>query len=63
VHPKALRPEAEYVFENPETGEVRRVRGSKAVLEGIACSLKPRQGAVWFYRAVVKARGSDRTIG
>ncbi|MCX7803724.1 MAG: alpha-galactosidase, partial [Planctomycetota bacterium] len=51
VHPKGLRPDAIYVFENPESGETRRLRGDRAMAEGLVFSLPPREGAIWFYRA------------
>lgn len=54
VHPQALQPEAAYVFENPETGAVRRLTGAGVIRDGILFSLPPRAGAVWFYRRAGK---------
>jgi alpha-galactosidase len=51
VHPRALRPAAKYVFENPETGRKRELTGESVRRDGFAISLPARQGAVWFYRA------------
>ena len=50
VHPKALRPEATYLFENPETGEARELSGETAKRAGFAFALPKREAAIWFYR-------------
>jgi hypothetical protein len=50
VHPQALRPDAAYVFENPETGETRKLSGAAAMQGGFTFALPKRAGAIWFYR-------------
>ena len=50
VHPRALRPERTYVFENPESGERRKLTGAAAMHRGFSFALPRRAGAVWFYR-------------
>jgi alpha-galactosidase len=55
VHPQALRRDAGYVFENPETGESREIPGRSILSEGFTFSLPKRQGAIWFYRLSVSA--------
>ena len=52
VHPRGLRPEALYTFENPETGEVRKLQGAQVMASGLKFALPPRQGAIWFYQAI-----------
>ena len=51
MHPRALKPDAVYVFENPETGESRELSGAVVLRDGFAFALPKREGAVWFYRA------------
>jgi alpha-galactosidase len=50
VYPKGLQPGAMYVFENPETGETRKLRGDRVQSEGLKFALPPRQGSIWFYK-------------
>jgi alpha-galactosidase len=50
VHPKALKPETAYVFENPETGETRKLAGKDLQRDGFTFALPKREGAIWFYR-------------
>jgi alpha-galactosidase len=52
AHPKGLNPEAEYLLENPETGERRRLSGAALLGEGLPLSLSARSGAIWFYKRV-----------
>ena len=51
VYPKALRPDSMYLFENPETGETKKLSGRALERGGFTFALPKRQGAVWFYRA------------
>ena len=50
VHPQALRPDADYVLDNPETGETRELSGSALSSGGFTFELPRRSGAIWFYR-------------
>ena len=50
VRPEALRPDAVYLFENPESGEQRELPGQAVLRDGFAFALPKREGAVWFYR-------------
>jgi hypothetical protein len=50
VRPEALRPDAVYVFENPESGEGVELSGQAVLRDGFAFKLLKREGAVWFYR-------------
>jgi alpha-galactosidase len=50
THPKGVCPGASYVFENPETGEARDIRGEDLLHDGFTFALPPRSGAIWFYR-------------
>ena len=50
VHPQAMRADAVYRFENPETGESTELAGRAVERDGFTLSLPRRQGAVWFYR-------------
>ncbi len=52
VHPQGVSPEAEYVLENPETGEELRLTGTALMDDGLTLGLPPRSGAVWFYSEV-----------
>ena len=50
IHPKAIQPDAHYVFENDETAETRDISGKDLIQNGFTFSLPPRSGAIWFYR-------------
>ncbi len=50
IFPRGLQPEARYVFEEAETGEVRNLAGEALVENGITFALPAREGSVWFYR-------------
>ncbi|MFB3893980.1 MAG: alpha-galactosidase [Phycisphaerae bacterium] len=50
VHPQALRPDAHYLFENPESGEIRELEGAAVARDGLAFALPKREGAIWFYQ-------------
>ena len=52
LYPRSLNPEAEYLLENPETGERRRLSGAALLSEGLALSIPSRSGAMWFYKGV-----------
>lgn len=52
IHPQALQPEATYCLENPETGETLEMTGAALRDQGLALSLPPRCGAIWFYHIV-----------
>jgi alpha-galactosidase len=51
VHPQAIRTEETYVFENPETGEIRQQPGQALRQDGLALTCLRREGIIWFYRA------------
>ncbi|HEY3285084.1 MAG TPA: alpha-galactosidase [Armatimonadota bacterium] len=51
---RGLEPGAEYLFENPETGEQRHLSEADLSRDGFTLSLPPRSGAIWLYRRVVK---------
>ena len=51
VYPKALQADANYILENPETGETREMRGSALLNDGFTVELPKRSGAIWFYRS------------
>jgi alpha-galactosidase len=51
VLPRALDPEADYVLENPETGESRALRGAVLMRDGFTFDLPRRSGVIWFYSA------------
>jgi alpha-galactosidase len=50
IRPQGLDPEADYLLENPETGDQLHLSGAALVRDGFALSLPPRSGALWFYR-------------
>lgn len=50
IHPKGIRPDTTYIFENPETGETRDIPGEDLIRNGFTFELPPRSGAIWFYR-------------
>ena len=50
IHPKGIRPEARYFFENAETGETRELSGEDLMRDGFSLALPARSGAIWFYR-------------
>jgi alpha-galactosidase len=49
VRPRAILPEAVYLFENPETGEERELSGRGLLRDGFTFALPRREGVVWFY--------------
>jgi len=49
IHPQRLAAEADYVLDNPETGENRELSGSDLLRNGFTFMLPPRSGAIWFY--------------
>jgi len=51
IRPKALREDAGYVLENPETGEIIRMAGTALIQDGFTFAIPPRSGAIWLYRA------------
>ena len=50
IHPKGIRPDAMYCFENAETGETKDISGEDLIHDGFTFALPARSGAVWFYR-------------
>jgi alpha-galactosidase len=54
VHLEAISPDVTYLFENPETGEVRELSGQAVLRDGFTFALARRQAAIWFYG--IKAR-------
>ncbi|MDM8008126.1 MAG: alpha-galactosidase [Phycisphaerae bacterium] len=50
VHPKAIRADAIYLLENPESGETKELAGRALEQAGLTFTLPKRQGAIWFYR-------------
>jgi alpha-galactosidase len=51
IHPKGIRPDAMYFFENAETGETREISGEDLIGAGFTFALARRTGAIWFYAA------------
>ena len=49
---KGLEPEANYLFENPESGESFHRFGADAMRDGVTVSLARRSGGIWFYKKV-----------
>lgn len=41
--------EAEYTFENPESGELFKISGEK-LAQGFTVNIPIRSGAIWFYK-------------
>ncbi len=50
VYPKALDPDSNYVLENSEAGETRRMSGTALLSGGFTFALPRRSGAIWFYK-------------
>ena len=50
ARPQAIRPEAVYLFENPESGQTRELTGDAVLRDGFSFALPKREGAIWFYR-------------
>ncbi len=50
IHPKGIRPDAMYFFENAETGETRDIPGEDLINAGFTFALPARSAAIWFYR-------------
>ncbi len=50
VTPYALDAEADYLFENPESGERCILSGAALLCDGFTLSLPARSAALWFYR-------------
>ena len=50
VRLRALDGTAEYILENPETGETLSSTGATLCGAGLTFELPPRSGAIWFYR-------------
>ena len=50
VYPRAILPDAVYLFENPETGETEEKTGAALIHDGFAIKLPKRSAAIWFYR-------------
>jgi alpha-galactosidase len=57
IHLQGLEPDADYLFENAETGEQRRLSGATAASAGFTLSLPPRSGVIWFYRKLQAGGG------
>ena len=49
IHLQAIRPDAAYTFENPETGETKCIAASDLNRDGFTFNLPPRNGAIWLY--------------
>ena len=56
--PKAISREAEYRFEDSETGEIRQTDGQALIRDGFTIALRPRSGAIWFYQTI-HSRGDN----
>ncbi len=52
VCPQGVEAEATYHFENPETGETRKMTGAALQEQGFAITLPKRAGAIWTYQKV-----------
>ncbi len=50
VHPKGIRSDSTYFFENAETGETRDISGADLLHGDFTFALPKRSGAIWFYR-------------
>ncbi len=50
AYPHGLQPDAEYLFENPETGEQFHRTGAEVLRDGLTLALPRRSGVIWFYR-------------
>jgi len=50
AYPHELQPDADYLFENAETGEQFHRTGADLLRDGVVLSLPPRNGVIWFYR-------------
>ena len=50
ITPRALEPDAVYLFENTQSGERRRLTGAELIREGFTIQLPPRSAAIWFYQ-------------
>jgi hypothetical protein len=50
IHLKGISPEVTYLFENPETGEMRDILGADLIHDGFTVALAARSGAIWFYQ-------------
>ena len=53
AHLQGLQPEANYLFENPETGEQFQCSGAEVMQQGITLALPRRNGVIWFYQRTV----------
>jgi alpha-galactosidase len=59
IYPKALRPDADYILDNPETGETRAVSGATLLSDGFTFALPRRSGAIWFYQEKARLAAGD----
>ena len=50
IHPRGIHPDASYLFENPETGETRKVSGEDLNHNGFTFVLPKRSAAIYLYR-------------
>ncbi|MCE5257725.1 MAG: alpha-galactosidase [Chloroflexi bacterium] len=50
IRPRGLEPDARYIFEHAETGEVRALSGCEALQQGLKVELPQRAGVIWFYK-------------
>jgi hypothetical protein len=50
ISPRGVDSEADYAFENPETGECRRIAGKDLIANGFTFKLPARSGAIWTYK-------------
>lgn len=49
IYPQGIEREADYTFENPETGEEMVLSGDDLLHDGFTFALPPRSGALWLY--------------
>lgn len=56
VYLQALKPEATYRFENPETGEIKELSGTALQRRGFTFALPKRAGAIWTYLGIERKR-------
>ncbi|MCL4507354.1 MAG: alpha-galactosidase [Chloroflexi bacterium] len=52
IHLKGIQPDAAYLFTNAETGERHEIAGDVLMRDGFTLALPPRNGVIWFYRAM-----------
>ena len=52
IQPQGVQPAANYLFENPETGETKQITGEVLCRDGFTFTLPARSGAIWLYQTL-----------